>query len=59
MDLWVQFPGMGIRGTGDKALIGGSDVEGVEVREDRLWDCQDQRKDPDQRCPQDNAGGGV
>lgn len=59
MDLRVQFPGMGIRGTGDKALIGGGDVEGVEVREDGLRDCQDKREDPDQRRPQDNAGSGA
>lgn len=31
MDLGVQFPSVGIRGAGDKALISGGDVEGVEV----------------------------
>ena len=42
MDLGVQFPSMGIRCAGDEALISGGDVEGVEVREYRLRDCQDQ-----------------
>lgn len=50
---------MGIRGTGDETFISGGDVEGVEVREDGLWDCQDQGEDPDECCPEDNTGSGA
>lgn len=59
VDLRVQIPGMGIWGTGDKAFICGSDVKGVEVGEDGLWDSQDQGEDPDERRPQDNGGSGA
>lgn len=58
MDLWVQFPSVGIRGTSNKALIKGH-IEGVEVRVHRLWDCQNQGEDPDECCSQDNACSGV
>ncbi len=59
MDLRVQFPSMGIRGTGDEGLISGGDVEGVEVGEDGLRDSQEQGDEPNKRRPQDNAGSGA
>lgn len=59
MDLGVQFPCIGIRGAGDKALIGGGYVEGVEVREDGLRDSQHQGQEPDEGHPQENAGSGA
>lgn len=58
MDLWVQFPSMGIRSACDKALIGGGDIEGVEVGENGLGDSQDQREYPDECRSQYNAGSG-
>lgn len=58
VNLRVQFNSMGIRSTGNKTLISGGDVEGVEVREHSLRYCQDQGQDPDKQCLQDNAGSG-
>lgn len=59
MDLGVQIPSVGIRSTGNKAFVGGSDVEGVEVREDSLRDGQQQGEDPDERRLHDNGGSGA
>lgn len=58
VNLRVQFNSMGIRSTGNKTLISGGDVEGVEVREHSLRYCQDQGQDPDKQCLQDNASSG-
>ena len=59
VDLGVQFPGVGIRGAGDEALISGGDIKGVEVGVDGLGDSEEQGEEPDERRPQDNAGSGA
>lgn len=56
MYLGVQVSSVRVGGAGDKALIGGWDVEGVEVGVDGFRNGQDQREEPDERRTQDNTG---
>lgn len=48
VDFRVQPPGVGVRGAGHKGLVGAAaSSEGVQVREDSLWDGQSDGEDPD------------
>ena len=59
MDLWEQLSGQGARGTGHYGVIGGADVERVQVREYSLGYCQRHGEQPDESCPQDDARGSA
>lgn len=47
VDLWVQPPGVGVRGAGHKGLVAVASGEGMQVREDSLGNGQSHREDPD------------
>ena len=50
VDFGVYFHIMGKGGTGHKCLIGFTDVEGVQVREDGFRNGQGHREEPDGSC---------
>lgn len=47
VNLWVQLPGVRVRCTGHKCLIGVAGGEGVQVREDSFRNRQSHREEPD------------
>lgn len=47
VDFWVQLPGVGVRCTGHKGLVGVAGGEGVQVGEDGFGDGQGHGEKPD------------